>query len=198
MAAPEGKPSDATPDEPGASSGNGASDPAADSAVKESGNGTGTGGAGAETTDASPLNGVSDKKLEQHHVAKILDEVLEERPGEMSFKHPMLLDVSLAIGLLLAVAGFMIGIMNMWIAHQAKESIMHKNYKAAISMLKGVPFSEFNLFTVPGADSPNELMAQALYQEAMEKLDANPEDQSAIEELSRSRPEALSLTMRKK
>jgi hypothetical protein len=128
-------------------------------------------------------------KLEQHHVSKILDDVLEESDLAASapspFKHPLLLDMALTIGLLLAVGGFMLGIMNMWIAHQAKENIMHRNYKAAITMLKGVPFSGW--FNIAGSD-PAELLSQALYQEAMEKLDANDQDQSAVEELAKIPP----------
>jgi hypothetical protein len=83
------------------------------------------------------------------------------------------------------VGGFMLGIMNMWIAHQAKENIMHRNYKAAITMLRGLPFAGF--FNIAGSD-PAELLSQALYQEAMEKLDANDQDASAVEELDKIPP----------
>jgi len=124
----------------------------------------------------------------QHHVAKILDDVLEESNAAAAapaFKHPMLLDLTLTIGLLLAVGGFMLGIMNMWIAHQAKEDIMHRNYKAAITVLRGIPFAGF--FNVAGSD-PAELLSQALYQEAMEKLDADDQDASAVEELGKIPP----------
>jgi len=51
------------------------------------------------------------------------------------------------------VGGFMLGIMNMWIAHQAKEDIMHRNYKAAITVLRGIPLPAFS--TLPAQIQPS-------------------------------------------
>lgn len=98
------------------------------------------------------------------------------------FKQPMLFDIVLALGLLVAVAGFTTGLMRIYITHMAKQSINQHNYKAAITILKRNPVPEF--FSGFGSD-PNELLNQALYLDAMTKLEANSEDQSALSQLSK-------------
>lgn len=98
------------------------------------------------------------------------------------FKQPMLFDIVLALGLLVAVAGFTTGLMRIYITHMAKQSINQHNYKAAITILKRNPVPEF--FSGFGSD-PNELLNQALYLDAMTKLEANNEDQSALSQLSK-------------
>jgi hypothetical protein len=111
-----------------------------------------------------------------------LDSVLEQDPVMRTFKQPMLFDVVLAIGLLVAVAGFTTGLMRIYITHMAKQSINQHNYKAAITILKRNPVPEF--FSGFGSD-PNDLLNQALYLDAMTKLEANNEDQSALSQLSK-------------
>ncbi len=98
------------------------------------------------------------------------------------FKQPMLFDIVLALGLLVAVAGFTTGLMRIYITHMAKQSINQHNYKAAITILKRNPVPEF--FSGFGSD-PNELLNQALYLDAVTKLEANTEDQSALSQLSK-------------
>ncbi|PWT95266.1 MAG: hypothetical protein C5B53_11675 [Candidatus Melainabacteria bacterium] len=123
------------------------------------------------------------EKLHQHHVSKILDEVLEETaPSEtpQRFRHPMFVDLGLGVGLLIALAGFAAGLMRMYIAHSAEQSIIKNNYKAAIAILKGTPLPSF--FEPPGSE-PRELLDKAYYLDAMEKLSAYSEDQSALKEL---------------
>lgn len=127
-------------------------------------------------------------ELHQHHVSKILDEVLDEAPTLATakrFKHPMFLDLILAFGLLITMGGFAIGLFKMYLTHSAEQSITQQNYKAAIAILKGSPFPGF--FSVPGSD-PDELLSQALYLDAMEKVDVNNDIQGAIRQLQQIRP----------
>lgn len=131
------------------------------------------------------LCSLTTKERQQVHISKILDEVLElpDPPrGGSKYKHPMYLDLILAAGLLVAMGGFTIGLFKIYITHSAQDNIAQHNYKAAISILRGSPVPDF--FAVPGS-SPQELLNKALYLDAMEKLDANPEDQSALHELQK-------------
>lgn len=117
----------------------------------------------------------------QHHY-RMLDTVLDQIPPARRFKQPMLFDIILALGLLVAVAGFTTGLMRIYVTHMAKQSINQHNYKAAITILKRNPVPEF--FSGFGSD-PNELLNQALYLDAMTKLEANSEDQAALSQLSK-------------
>lgn len=130
----------------------------------------------------------SSEKLHQHHVSKILDEVLTETsPSETpkNFRHPILVDLVLAIGLLVALAGFAIGLFRLYVSHSAEESITKGNFAAAIAILEGTPLP--NVFAPPGSE-PKELLEQALYLDAMEKLNAYSEDQTALKELEKIQP----------
>jgi len=127
-------------------------------------------------------------ELHQHHVSKLLDEVLdvpEEAIAPRRFKHPMILDLVLGIGLLLALGGFTVGLFKMYVTHSAQQSITQQNYPAAIAILKGLPLPGF--FTMPGSD-PQELLSQALYLDAMDKLDNNRDTDLAIQELQQIKP----------
>jgi hypothetical protein len=124
-------------------------------------------------------------KLPQHHVSNYLDDVLEQpKMGseKHGYKHPMILDLILALSLLVAMGGFTVGLINIYITHQAEQSIMQRNYRAAITVLKGAPLAGF--FTMPGSD-PADLLNQALYLDAMERLDANGEDETALKDLEK-------------
>ena len=126
-----------------------------------------------------------------HSQYKILDDAMAAPTNAetgRAYVHPVLFDCLLACGLLVAMGGFTIGLLKIYITHSAEQSIMQHNYKAAIEILKGAPFP--GLFTViqsKGRD-PQELLNQALYLDSMEKLDANGEDQSAIRELTQIQP----------
>jgi len=127
-------------------------------------------------------------ELHQHHVSKLLDEVLEEPEppsGGKGFKHPMLLDIALAVGLLVALGGFTVGLFKMYTAHMAHDSITRGDYQAAISLLRGTPFPGF--FTIPG-DDPDELLNQALYLDAMKKMNVDNDLDGALEQLQSVRP----------
>ena len=116
--------------------------------------------------------------------AHILDEVLDEPEDPISnrYRHPVALDIGLAIGLLLAMGAFSAGLVKMYVSHSAEQSITQRNYQAAIALLEGAPFPD--LFSPPGSE-PKELLNQALYLDAMEKLDAYSEDPTAIKELEK-------------
>lgn len=118
----------------------------------------------------------------QHHTYRMLDSILEQPPPKRRFKQPMLFDLLLAAGLLVAVGGFTTGLMKIYITHMAKQSINSHNYKAAITILKRNPVPEF--FSGFGSD-PNELLNQALYLDAMDKLEANPDDPAALSALEK-------------
>lgn len=130
------------------------------------------------------------EKMQQQHVSRILDAVLdepvEESPGHHGFKHPLFLDVILAAGLLVAMAGFSIGMFKIYITHSAKQSINQQNYHAAIVLLKGTPLPGF--FNIAGSEDTVELLNRALYLDAISKLEINREDQSALDELQQIRP----------
>lgn len=127
--------------------------------------------------------------LHQHHVSKILDEALEdtadETPSGRRLRCPLLLDFCLGLGLLVATAGFTIGLFKMYLIHSADQSIAQHNYKAAIALLKGSPLPTF--FNISGPDA-EELLSQALYLDAMEKIDIDNDTDGAMKELSQIRP----------
>ena len=123
----------------------------------------------------------------QHHVSNILDEVLEE-PSETEiprrFKHPMWLDLVLAVGLLVAMGGFAIGLFKIYLTHTAEQCITQGNYKVAIALLRGAPFP--GLFVFPGSDA-DELLNQAMYQDAMDRIDSDNDVDNALKELQQIR-----------
>lgn len=125
------------------------------------------------------------EKIQQQRVSHYLDAVLDDPPAEPSshhgFKHPLFLDVILAIGLLVAMAGFSIGMFKIYITHSAKQSINQQNYHAAIALLKGTPLPGF--FNIAGSEDTQELLNRALYLDAISKLEINRDDASAIKEL---------------
>jgi hypothetical protein len=130
------------------------------------------------------------ERMQQQHVSRILDAVLEEPVEETAshhgFKHPLFLDVILAVGLLVAMAGFSIGMFKIYITHSAKQSINQQNYSAAIALLKGTPLPGF--FNIAGSEDSVELLNRALYLDAISKLEINRDDQGALEELQQIRP----------
>lgn len=143
------------------------------------------------SSSANSTNGVSDNPLassDRHQtVYKILDDAMAvpQSADGRAYVHPVLFDCLLACGLLIAMGGFTIGLLKIYITHSAEQSMNQRNYKAAIGILRGAPFPGW--FTVKGRD-PQELLNQAIYLEAMDKLDANKEDQSAINELTQIKP----------
>ncbi len=174
---------------------------ATDSAGSET---TAPSGAGAQeaadpaTSGAPPAVDAKPVELHSHHVSKILDEVLQEpSPSESGarFKHPMILDVILALGLLVAMGGFTVGMFKMYLTHSAEQSITQNNYKAAIAILKGAPLPGF--FTIPGSD-PEELLAQALYLDALDRLEVEKDTDGALKQLQEIRPGSRYFTLAQK
>jgi len=125
-------------------------------------------------------SGPESKKAPSH----ILDEVLEEPQDPISrhVPHPVWVDLALAAGLLVIMGAFSAGLIKMYVSHSAEQSITQRNYQAAIALLEGAPFPD--LFSPPGSE-PRELLNQALYLDAMERLDAYSEDPAAIKELEK-------------
>jgi len=145
--------------------------------------------AGSSTDGAVALTSGESGDRPHQTPYKILDDALQNRPkpkeGGRAYLQPVLFDCILACGLLVAMGGFTIGLFKIYITHSAEQSITQRNYKAAIAILRGAPLP--GLFTVRGRD-PQELLNQALYLDAMEKLDANSEDESAVHELTQIQP----------
>ena len=136
------------------------------------------------------------KALPKHHVSKILSDVLDQsadeateavqgdKPAQVrSHKHPIIIDVVLACGLVFAVGGFTIGLLHMYVNHLAEQSLKRNDYAAAVALLNGMPDN----FFAAGSDS-KELLDRALYLDAMQKLTTNPEDKVAVRELDRIMP----------
>jgi hypothetical protein len=134
-----------------------------------------------------------------HHVSKILDEVLAE-PGEgaasltaapavtnkrRGARHPMVLDLVLAFGLIFAIGGFSAGLLHMYVNHLADQSLKRNDCEAAIALLQGLPLPNY---LMPQGSEGRELFDEALYRDAREKLKANPEDALAIKELEKIEP----------
>jgi hypothetical protein len=124
------------------------------------------------------------------HQAKIFNEILERTAPEVkaespTYRHPVIIDGLLAVGLLVAMAGFTLGAVKIYIVHEARHDITDRRYAEAIALLKSAPLP--GLFQVNG-ESPEDLLDQAHYLDAIEKLDADKGDQAALRELDAIRP----------
>jgi hypothetical protein len=100
-------------------------------------------------------------------------------------RYPLVFDILLAAGLLVAVGGFTIGLFKMYVTASAKQYMADSNYQAAISILRKNPLPPF--FNVDGND-PNELLDQALYSDAMKRMSEDNDLPGAISELEQIRP----------
>ncbi|MBX9685764.1 MAG: hypothetical protein K2X27_03620 [Candidatus Obscuribacterales bacterium] len=131
----------------------------------------------------------SKEQLSQHHVSHLLSDVLEDTeskpPSRRGFHFPMIFDVLLALGLLLSVGGFTVGLFHMYVVHHASQSISQQKYHAAIQMLKGAPLPQ--VFARPGSET-EELLSKARYLDAIEKLEVGKDIEAAVKELGEIRP----------
>lgn len=118
------------------------------------------------------------------HAQRMLDTVLEHPAPRRTFKQTMIFDMVLGVGLLIAVGGFTTGLMKVYLTHMAKQSINQHDYKAAIHILNRSPIPQF-LSGTSGDNNPSELLNQALYLDAVERLEADHDDQAALSQLSR-------------
>ena len=137
-----------------------------------------------QSSTNNPNNPDNETEASSPKVSHILDEVLEE-PEETAIRHnrhPLIVDFLLAGCLLATMGAFSAGLVKMYVSHSAEQSIIQRNYPAAIVLLEGAPFPD--LFSPPGSE-PKELLNQALYLDAMEKLNASSEDQTALKELEK-------------
>ena len=147
------------------------------------------GEAGGESKADKPLKAGEEHKFHPHQ-AKIFNELLEKTAPEVtvegrSYKHPVIIDGLLALGLLVAMAGFTLGAVKIYIIHEAKHDITDRRYSDAITLLNSSPMPGF--FQMQG-ESPEELLDQAHYLDALEKLDKDKNDQDALKELDSIRP----------
>jgi hypothetical protein len=122
--------------------------------------------------------------------AKIFNDLLEKTAPEIksegkTYRHPVIIDGLLALGLLVAMAGFTLGAVKIYIVHEARHDITERRYREAIVLLRSAPLP--GLFQVNG-ESPEDLLDQAHYLDAIEKLDIDKGDQAALRELDAIRP----------
>ena len=119
----------------------------------------------------------SDEGLRQQRISGILRGVLqnsENEEGEAASKrYPWYVDAVLGVGLLIAMGGFSVGLFKMYITHAAQQCINECNYTAAIHLLKGNPLPRFINVAGGRDEDPDELLARALYLDAMRKMDSN-------------------------
>lgn len=128
--------------------------------------------------------------LTQIRVSPILSEVLQEEqsteaPKIRGFHFPMIFDLLLGAGLLVAVGGFSVGLLHMYIVHSASQFISEQRYEKAITVLKGAPLPQ--VFSRPGTDT-EELLSKARYLDAMDRIESNNNVDFALKELAEIRP----------
>ncbi len=99
--------------------------------------------------------------------------------------YPIIMDLILTLGLLLVSGGFTVGLFQMYLLHAAEKTINEHNYKAALSILRDSPIPEFLRF---GAADTTELLNQALYLDAMDKIDSHTDMVAAIHQLRQIKP----------
>lgn len=88
-------------------------------------------------------------------VSHILDEVLEE-PEEFANRHnrhPLVVDFLLAACLLATMGAFSAGLVKMYVSHSAEQSIIQRNYPAAITLLEGAPFPDLLVHQAPSQEN---------------------------------------------
>ncbi|HEY9792594.1 MAG TPA: hypothetical protein V6D22_19490 [Candidatus Obscuribacterales bacterium] len=161
-----------------------------EAAKQPAGNSSPTSATAAEETQLEPGAG----KLQQQRVSGILKAVLdhEEASAEaMALKrlpYPWVIDVVLGIGLLIAVGGFSLGMFKMYVTHQAQNAIVEGNYQAAIHLLKGSPLP-IDLVRFMGVrdEDPEEILAHALYLDAMHRITDKGDIKGAKDELQQIR-----------
>jgi hypothetical protein len=132
--------------------------------------------------------------LQQQRISGILKAVLdhEEASQQMAairpLPYPWIVDVVLGVGLLIAVGGFTLGLFKMYITHQAQHAMIEGNYQAAIHLLKGspVPIDIVSFMGVRDED-PEEILAHALYLDAMHKISVDNDINGAKAELQQIR-----------
>lgn len=143
------------------------------------------------TEECAAHESPSGRHLTQHHVSKILDAVLEEdvpegdsADSQARFRCPVLVDGLLGAGLLIAVAGFTIGLFKMYVTHQAQQYILQQDYQRAIVLLHHNPLPP--IFNVDGKE-PDETLAQALWLDSLKKSESG-DTNGALSELEQIRP----------
>ncbi len=119
-------------------------------------------------------------------VTEILDkELLSESEPQAQIKRPLVLDLILVCGVVLAVGAVTVSFLKLYMADTAKQYIAHKKYEQAISMLKESPILAF--FPNFG-DDPKELLSEALYLDGIKKVNEQNDVDGGLKELGRIRP----------
>jgi hypothetical protein len=153
----------------------------------------------SESTPAPPGDDagaqVTNQAASKPQFSKILNEVLDQSPEETgetsgdkprrSHRHPIVLDLVLAGGLIFAVGGFTAGLLHMYVNHLAEESLQRNDYAAAVALLDGMPLPQY--FMAAGSES-RDLFDKALYWDAKQRLEKNTNDKTAITELDKIMP----------
>lgn len=139
-----------------------------------------------DSLSKTQLDAIADKLMAQALKSEEPQETTPPRPQLKSYKHPMVVDLAIAMGLLFAMGALTVGFVQTYVANSARTSIMQGNYKAAIQILRGAPIPD--VFGGSGSENSDELLNKALFLDAMEKLDNNRADQTALQELGKITP----------
>jgi hypothetical protein len=141
----------------------------------------------AEGSEATPSSGTLAKQRISGILQAVLDDELAGKENaQQSKRYPWYVNTILAIGLLLAVGGFSMGMFKLYLSHVSKRCLEDGQYQAAITLLKGNPIPSFINLGGDRDDDPDELLARALYLDAMQKMD-NDDVKGGMAELSQIR-----------
>jgi hypothetical protein len=122
-------------------------------------------------------------------VAEILDEALESEEfiePRIKFRHPIIVDLFLTVGLLVATGGFTLCLLQLYVTHTAQQCLIKHDYKSTIALLSNSPFPGF--FNYAFGEDPREILSEALYLDAMNKVETQDNTASAVEEMEKIPP----------
>jgi hypothetical protein len=122
-------------------------------------------------------------------VAEILDQALKSdvvpRPN---IHHPLILDVLISVGLLMAAGGFTLCLLQLYVNHTAQQCLIKHDYKSTIALLTDPPMP----VSMSGSfgDDPKEILNEALYKDAMGKIEVQGNIPGAVRELQQISPDS--------
>jgi hypothetical protein len=127
-----------------------------------------------------------------HHsgvVTEILDQALKsESPPIARIHHPLFLDALVSTGLLVAVGGFTLCLLQLYVNHTAQQCLIKHDYKSTIALLSDPPLP-LGISGSLGYD-PKETLNEALYKDAMGKIELRRNVPVAVRELQRISPDS--------
>lgn len=101
-------------------------------------------------------------------------------------RHPIILDALLSAGLLIAAGGFTLCLLQLYVAHTAQQCLIKHDYKSAIALLSSPPIPT-RLSSTFGYN-PEETLSEALYKDAMSKIEIQGNIIGGVKELEKIPP----------